>query len=115
MIALATILFIVNMGLVVYLSILYGSIMVKKTGKFEVHSLISACIHIALSVISIICWCLFAASKGWLVVFGGIVLGLFLFVVGEIVIFIFLYEKKEKFIEFYHNEFNEEGITQVDV
>ncbi|WP_062052176.1 hypothetical protein [Bacillus sp. JCM 19034] len=111
MLVLAIVLFLMNMFLAAYLGILYGSILIKKTGMFATHSTMAAIVHIVLSVITIISWYIFASSISWFVVIGGIVLGSIFFIIGEIVLFLFLYENKDKYIEIYKNDIKEEEYT----
>ncbi|MCK0470560.1 hypothetical protein [Halalkalibacter sp. APA_J-10(15)] len=109
MIELTFVLYMMNMGLAVFVSGCYGSFMIRNTGKFEIHSTIAACLHVILSVMAISSWFQLASNVSRFELIGGLVLGVFLFIVGQIVLFIFLYEQKERWMKIYDNQFTEAG------
>ncbi|GAE29412.1 hypothetical protein [Halalkalibacter hemicellulosilyticus] len=109
MIELTFVLYTMNMGIAVFVSGFYGSFMIQNTGKFEVHSTIAACIHVVLSVIAISSWFQLSLIVSWFEIIAGLVLGLFLFIIGQIALFIFLYEHKERWMKIYDSQFAEAG------
>ncbi|MBP3950909.1 hypothetical protein [Bacillus suaedae] len=115
MIALAIVLYIIFMGLATYGSILYASFMTRETGQFDIHSTIAGFMHVGLSVLAFFCWFSFAWGMGLFVLIAGFVLGVGLMVAGELVLFIFIFDRKEKWIENYQESSDEEISLQVEV
>ncbi|KQL19934.1 hypothetical protein LIS82_16330 [Cytobacillus solani] len=69
-----------------FISFKYGSAMIKKTGLFLPQALIAGTINLALGVFGIMVWFFFSWKVNEFLFFGGLVLGLSLIVVGEVVL-----------------------------
>ncbi|WP_273130915.1 hypothetical protein ACNRWW_06485 [Metabacillus sp. HB246100] len=88
------------------ISVKYGSTMIKKTGSFLPQTLIAGTINLALGVFGIIGWFFFSWGVNEFLFFGGLVLGLGLLVVGEVVLLSILFSKRKKWIQIYNESLN---------
>jgi hypothetical protein len=98
--------YVIFMIMATFLSVIYGSTMIKKTGLFLPQTLIAGTINLALGVFGIIGWFIFSWGVNEFLFFGGLVLGLGLLVGGEVVLFSILFSKRKKWIQIYNDSLN---------
>jgi len=101
--------YVIFMIVVTVSSVKYGSTMIKKTGLFLPQTLIAGTINLALCVFGIIGWFFFSWGVNEFLFFGGLVLGLGLLVVGEVVLLSILFSKRKKWIQIYNDSLNGSG------
>ncbi len=97
------IIYVIIMTIATFSSILYGSTMIRKTGLFLPQVLISASINLALDVFAIVGWFFYTWRVNEFLFFGGLVLGIGLLVLGEVVLIATLFVKRKKWLQIYND------------
>ncbi|MFY3790879.1 hypothetical protein ACOQFO_04085 [Ureibacillus sp. MALMAid1270] len=95
----AVTIFIVTMIATTFVSFIYGSIMIRKTGIFLPQAIIAGTINFTLSLFAIIGWIIFTWGVNELLLFGGLILGFGLLVVSEAALITILFLKSKKLIQ----------------
>ncbi|GEN35876.1 hypothetical protein [Aneurinibacillus danicus] len=98
--------YVIFMMIATSISVKYGSTMIKKTGLFLPQTLIAGTINLALGVFGITGWFFFSWKVNEFLFFGGLVLGLGLLVVGEVVLLTVLFLKRKKWMQIYNDSLN---------
>lgn len=91
-----------------FISYIFASKMIKKTGLFGSQVFIASAINLCLDVCAIIAWSFFSWSVNEFIFFGGLMLGLGVIVVSEVILLIVLFVKKKQMLQAYNN--NAKGI-----
>ncbi|SES17840.1 hypothetical protein SAMN04487944_1224 [Gracilibacillus ureilyticus] len=94
------------MILATVISVKYGSAMIKKTGLFLPQTLIAGTVNLVLGVFGIIGWLFYSWGVNEFLFFGGLVSGVGLLVVGEVVLLSILFSRRNKWIQIYHDSLN---------
>lgn len=95
----AMIIYVIFMLVSTFVSVKYGSIMIRKTRHFLPQALIAGTINLGLGVLAIIGWFFFAWGVNEFLFFGGLVLGIGLLVVSEAVLITILFLKRKNWIQ----------------
>lgn len=74
----------------------YGYYMISRTGLFFAHVMIAGTIHISIGIMALIGWFYFSWGVNAFLLYGGLVLGVGLIAVGEIVLLLMLFIKRKK-------------------
>ncbi|WGG44697.1 hypothetical protein [Rossellomorea sp. DA94] len=81
-----------------FLSYMYGSKMIRKTGLFLSQTVISGFIYASLGLLAILGWSSFTFKINEFLFFGGLVLGIASLAVGEIILLVIFLLKRNKWI-----------------
>ncbi|MTI79618.1 MAG: hypothetical protein FH758_01865 [Firmicutes bacterium] len=82
----------------------YGSYMTRKTGWFFPQLFIAGTINIVLGMIATLGWIFFSWGLNEYLFFGGLLLGLRLWVVGEVVLIILLLIRRKQLMKIFNNK-----------
>jgi hypothetical protein len=82
-----------------FVSYKYGSTMIRKTGLFLPQAIIAGTINLSLGLLALLGWAFFTWDVNEFLFFGGLVLGLVLLVVGEVILISILLLERKKWIQ----------------
>jgi hypothetical protein len=85
-----------------FVSYIYGSYMTRKTGLIFPPFFIAGMINLLMGVLAIIGWFFFTWRVNEFLFFGGVVLGVGLLLVGEILLIILLLLRRKRFLQMYN-------------
>jgi hypothetical protein len=94
--------YLIFFGLVFFISYKYGSYMTRKTGLIFPQFFIAGMINFAMGVLAIIGWFFFTWKVNEFLFVGGLVLGVGLLFVGELLLIILLLLRRKRLLQMYN-------------
>ncbi|MFA9558279.1 hypothetical protein ACERII_13305 [Evansella sp. AB-rgal1] len=86
-----------------FLSLKYGTVMIRKTGLVLAQSIVAASINLVLGIIAIVGWFFYAWGVNEFLFFGGIVIGVIIIVTSLVVLSLTIFLRRKVLIKYNEN------------